>query len=94
MISNKYKLKDDVLYANNADGNIVVLEMGSESEKCFLIKGLAKNVFSELNGQKTLEKIAEEIHYQHKVGTPESILKKCHSFIDDLKSRNLVEEIS
>ncbi len=68
--------------------------MGNESEKCFLIKGLAKNVFSELNGQKTLEEIANEIHKQHGVGTPESILKKCHSFIEDLKFRNLVEEIS
>lgn len=68
--------------------------MGSESEKCFLIKGLAKNVFSELNGDKTIGDIAQEIYKEHGVGSPEAVLKKCHSFIEDLKSRNLVEEIS
>jgi hypothetical protein len=89
-LQSKLKQSSAALTRSNQDGTVSVLDLNND-DVFFAIDGLAAEVWSELDGKKTLEMILAKISKKEKVDV-HLLEKECISFVSQLRKQNLLEE--
>lgn len=88
-LESKLKQSTAALTRANQDGTVSVLDLNND-DVFFSIDGLAAEVWSEMDGKKSLGDILSKIAKKAKVEMP-LLEKECIKFVTQLKEQNLLD---
>lgn len=86
----KIKLKDEVIFKEDENEDIVIVNILKEDDTYFKLTGVAKEMFKKLSDGKTYNKVISEIENDYEV-SKEKLKEDLDSFIKKLKGHDLIE---
>lgn len=85
------KLKDEAIFKEDENKDIVVVNILKEDDSYFKITGVAKEAFEKITAGSDYQDIIKSITDKYEV-TEDQVKKDIDKFLDDLKKFDLIEE--